>query len=268
MDFEPHTFIPTEVVFTPRWWNRNYGIDFSEDFFFDAQKRIEAEQKMEQALHERFGPIVASEAEPPLRPIIGPVHLAAGFLVPAVFGCEIRYASDASPQVVPMNMSLDKAVRMQPPDLAVNPVWKRFTNMVETLERRFGYVEGDFCWHTLQNLGLDLMGQDLFIHYLTEPVKVKKVYEKLNETVLEMLDYVRSRTNNSSISVNRNVRHVDPSLNLNSNCSVQMISNELYEQMLLPFENRLSRRLQPYGVHHCGNNMDNVARGYSKIENC
>jgi hypothetical protein len=43
-----------------------------------------------------------------------------------------------------------------------------------------------------------------------------------------------------------------------------MISNDIYEEFLLPYDNWLSERLQPYGVHHCGDNMHRLA-GYAKI---
>ncbi len=45
-----------------------------------------------------------------------------------------------------------------------------------------------------------------------------------------------------------------------------MISNETYEEFLLPYDIKLSEHLQPYGIHHCGNNMHNVAEGYSKVK--
>ena len=45
-----------------------------------------------------------------------------------------------------------------------------------------------------------------------------------------------------------------------------MISNETYEEFLLQREIELAKQLQPYGIHHCGNNMHNVAEGYSKVK--
>ena len=44
-----------------------------------------------------------------------------------------------------------------------------------------------------------------------------------------------------------------------------MISNETYETFLLPHEIELSKHMQPYGIHHCGDNMHRVAEGYSKV---
>ena len=32
-----------EIVFHPNWWNKNYGITFNEDYFFDAETSVEVE---------------------------------------------------------------------------------------------------------------------------------------------------------------------------------------------------------------------------------
>jgi hypothetical protein len=47
-----------------------------------------------------------------------------------------------------------------------------------------------------------------------------------------------------------------------------MISNETYEEFLLPYDIYLSERLQPYGIHHCGDNMEHVKEGFAKVEKC
>lgn len=61
------------------------------------------------------------------------------------------------------------------------------------------------------------------------------------------------------------VYHVDPGLFLHANCTVQMISPDTYRQMLLPAERTLAERLQPYGIHHCGNNLHRIAPVYAEL---
>ena len=45
-----------------------------------------------------------------------------------------------------------------------------------------------------------------------------------------------------------------------------VISNETYEEFLLPHEIELSKNLQPYGIHNCGDNMHHVVEGYAKVK--
>jgi hypothetical protein len=61
------------------------------------------------------------------------------------------------------------------------------------------------------------------------------------------------------------VERVDPGLFLHANCSVQMISPGSYGQMHLPVEQRMAERIQPYGIHHCGDNLHRIAPVYGEL---
>ena len=53
---------------------------------------------------------------------------------------------------------------------------------------------------------------------------------------------------------------------LTSNCSVEMISNALYEEFLLKFDQELADAFGNFGIHHCGKSMEHVVEGYSKVK--
>jgi hypothetical protein len=44
-----------------------------------------------------------------------------------------------------------------------------------------------------------------------------------------------------------------------------MFSSKTYQQYLLPYECWLAQRLQPYGIHHCGDNLENVVAAYASV---
>jgi uroporphyrinogen-III decarboxylase len=94
------------------------------------------------------------------------------------------------------------------------------------------------------------------VHYL---------FDVIARTIYLLASYVRGRTGTTSISLNRIVAGIDPALNLHSNCSVQMISKATYEEFLLPYERWLAERLQPYGIHHCGDNLEHVVEAYARV---
>jgi hypothetical protein len=50
-----HMPISVEIVFSPQWWYKHSGITFDRDFFFDPDKRVQQERKMEQVLYDKFG---------------------------------------------------------------------------------------------------------------------------------------------------------------------------------------------------------------------
>lgn len=262
----PKTFLPVEVVFHPSWWNRHFGLKFDEGFFFDPERRVKDERTMRSALHARFGDLGLGEKNPPPRPVIGPVHLAAGFLPSAVLGCEIRYFEDASPEVVPRNLSDAEALALEVPDLDANPVFQKFAAMLNSLEGEHGYLEGDVNWEGVQNVALNLRGARLFEDYFDNPDLARRLLDVCARTISAMAQYVRGRTGSNSIAVNRIVGAVNPSISLHSNCTVAMISPDTYREYLLGHDRRLARDLYPYGIHHCGVNMHLVREEYAKVE--
>lgn len=92
--------LPVDIVLAPEWWNKHEGITFDRDFFFHPVKRVEEEQKMEKVLYERWGKFGLGEDKDNKRPEIGAVHLAAGFLLSEMLGCEINYTESHPPQVI------------------------------------------------------------------------------------------------------------------------------------------------------------------------
>ena len=266
MKIESRTFLPVEIVFHPNWWHNEVGIDFNRDYYFKFERRVNDEMRMRRVLWERFGKFGYGEENPEPEPVIGAVHLAAGFMLSSLWGCEIEYPKDSSPLVIPLSMTVDELLAMDVPDPAQNSEFQDFFALIKALKDRFGYVKGDINWNGVQNLALDLMGEQVYLSYFDSPDAMHSIFDKITRSLIEILTMIRAETGTTSISVNRSIENIEPAINLHSNCSVQMISNETYEEFLLPYDIKLSEHLQPYGIHHCGNNMHNVAEGYSKVK--
>ncbi len=208
MRIESRTFLPVEIVFHPNWWYHHAGITFDRAYFFDPDRRVKDEMKMRRILWERFGQFEYGEENPKPRPVIGPVHLAAGFMVSSLWGCIIRYYDNNSPVVESRHMTLEELDAMAAPDPLGNPDFRDLFSLIRELKNRFGYVEGDIGWGNLQNLALDLMGQEIFLAYYDDPEAVHHIYDKMNRNVIEVLALIREETGTTSISVNRSVEKV------------------------------------------------------------
>jgi uroporphyrinogen-III decarboxylase len=257
--------LPVDVVFHPDWWHTHYGLDFREPFHFDPAVRVESERRMRQALYDRFGDLGLGEPDAPRRPVVGPVHLAIGFVVQAMLGCRVRFAADAAPWVLGARLSDEQVWALSVPALETAPVMRETVALMDALEAEFGWLEGDIPWDGVQNVALDLRGQQLFLDYYDNPALVHHLLDVIAQTIYRVATYVQHRTGTSSISLNRIVARIDPRLHLHSNCSVQMISRATYEEFLLPRECWLAERLQPYGIHHCGDNLEHVIEAYARV---
>ena len=54
---------------------------------------------------------------------------------------------------------------------------------------------------------------------------------------------------------------------LTSNCSVELISNDMYEDFLFQYDNMLAENFAPFGVHHCGQSMERYTESYARVKN-
>jgi len=259
-DHYPH--IPVEVIFNPNWWCCHYGISFDRSFYLDKGTRIQNDLVMRQALLARFS---LGETDPQPRPIIGSMHVAGGFVLPALFGSEIRFAEKEAPTPIPLNLSREKIFELKAPNLKTTWPMDVLIADMDALEAEYGHVVGDFDTDGILNTALHLRGQQLFTDFYKNPDLIHHLFSLIAETTLEIASYLKNRTGTCAIATNRSILNVDPQIYLHSNCSVQMISPATYEKYLLPYEMHLAEYIQPYGIHHCGNNLQLYASAYGKV---
>lgn len=253
--------VPVEFVFNPNWWFHNYGISFTEPFYLDREVRIRNDVTMRRALYERFG---LGEPDPQPRPLIGSMHIAGGFVVPALLGVPIRFAENQAAWPEPRSLGREEILALRVPDLRAAWPMDRVIADMDALEREFGCVAGDLNTSGILNTALDLRGQQLFLDFYEDPELVDHLFGVIAETQARVASLIQSRTGTSSIAVNRSIVNVNPATYLHSNCSVQMISPPMYERYQLPHELTLAGKFRPYGIHHCGNNLHLFTKYYSR----
>jgi uroporphyrinogen-III decarboxylase len=265
MEITPDTFLPLELVFNPNWWHHAAGISFDEKFYLDAATRIQNDVTMRRVLNERYGALGLGEAHPQPRPIIGSVHVAGGFVIPALLGSRIRFEVNAAPQPEPMHLTAEQIEKFEMPDWQNQWPMKQIIADMDALETKYGYVVGDLNTDGLLNAAYHLYGQNLFADFYDAPDRARRLLDLIGELIVEVASYIQRRTGSSSISVNRMAERLTPTPFIHANCSVQMISPKSYRAMQFPTEQRIAERLQPFGIHHCGSNLHIVAPEYAKL---
>jgi hypothetical protein len=254
-----------DITFHPSWWHKNAGIEFTQDFFDEPKYRMEADVKMRRCLYDHFGDYGLGEKKPLPRPLLGSDLLAAGYLQSEIMGCEIRYAPNDSPQVICRDFDEDNIADVSLPELDSNLVWQKTLKQIEWLQDNYGRVECYVNLMGVQNIALDLMGQNLFTGYYIEPESIDELLAKITATLMQTGQVFRRLSPDISGGVTAIVRQTVPGCYLTSNCSVEMISNELYEQFLLRYDLKLAAAFGSFGIHHCGATMEHVLAGYSQV---
>lgn len=257
--------IKYDITFHPSWWYKNAGIQFTQDFFDDPKYRIECDMKMRKTLYEHFGEYGIGEKNPQERPIIGSDLLAAGYLYSQIMGCDIIYKEDNSPQVVCCELDEDTIEEVEAVDLDSSLVWQATQKQIDYLLDKYGRVEPHINLMGIQNIAMDIMGQELMVSYYTAEDEVDELLGKITDLSIEIGRRLKKLSPCVSAGVTAITKQTVKDCYLTSNCSVEMISNKLYEQFLLKYDMKLAREFKNFGIHHCGQSMEHVVEGYAKI---
>jgi hypothetical protein len=255
--------LPVEFVFSPQWWNKEIGLSFDRDFFFHPARRVEDERKMEQHLWNKWGNYGLGADHNSDRPEMGAVHLASGFLLSEMLGCKVDYFEAAPPQVICKEIESLDAV---PADGAFkNGAFKSFDGMREALKTKYGYVTGDVNWSGILNLAIDLRGQDLFIDMNEDSERTAAFFSSIADMIEKFTTGMQESANSTSISVNRTVSRLDAPVLLHSECSLTMISEDMYREYLQAYDIKWSKKNTPFGIHYCGADPHRFAKAFSEI---
>jgi len=254
--------LPVDIVLGPPWWYHHAGITFDEDCFYHPARRVEVERKMEDVLYERWGQYGLGESHGQSLPVVGPVHLAAGYLISEMLGCRVDYLPDCPPQVKPLN--LDR-LEISPDSAFQSPAFKRTEKLFDALRERHGGLLGDINWGGVINVALDLRGAAIFLDMYDRPDEVHRFLGQIAEVMDRFTQMVCHATGTTSITGNRNVRHIAEPVFLHCECANVMISTDDWEKYFMPFDVEWSRKHRPFGIHYCGKDPHRYAESFAKL---
>lgn len=257
-----HEMLPVEIVLGPAWWYHHEGITFDQDFFYHPARRVEVERKMEKALFGRWGQYGLGADHDKDLPVVGPVHLAAGFLVSEMLGCEVDYFQDSPPAVKPANRD---SLNLSPDDAFQSPAYRKLEGLIDALKARHGGLVGDVNFSGILNIALDLRGQTFLMDLFDRPDEVAEFLAAIAAVIDRFTRQLARESGTTSISVNRTVRHIPRPVFLHSKCSHVMISVDGYEKFLAGFDAKWSREYRPFGIHYCGEDPHRYATAFARL---
>lgn len=230
------------VTFSEQWWYERSGIDFSEHSWTDPILRTERDMAMRRWLYEHFGDAGLGEADPKPMPTI---EAYGHRFVPALFGCEVRYAKNQAPCEVPLYLDIEHMGTLEAPDLDTAPVIRKAKADAEVLTKKYGWCDGTINWGGPLNAGMSIIGQELLTAFAVAPDAASHVLNTVAKTLIRLHDEVCATISPQFHNPKNRTIFI-------GDCQVIMVSPKTYHEYVLPHDLWLRNQAVEYHLHHCG----------------
>jgi uroporphyrinogen-III decarboxylase len=248
-------FLRPEIGFTPNWYHQSLGIDFGEKFHSDPVCRKQALAEMRNEIDHRFpGNEIGKHGDDAIPDLL--TGLFGACSIAAIYGVPIRYETDQWPVSEHVHILDEEMGNLQPPDLSVNPFFKKIMEQVDLIARNEGKVYGFINWQGVLNNAQRIRGQELFMDFYMNPDAVKNLLDCVCTTMIDAAKILQQKQRESG---------VDFTFFTVSNCLVNMLSPELYAEFILPFDRKIAESFETIGIHNCAWNATLYLDDYAKV---
>ncbi|TVQ35489.1 MAG: hypothetical protein EA384_16145 [Spirochaetaceae bacterium] len=254
-------FLRVSLGFTPAWYRSRLGIDFSEVWHTDPVYRARCLLTMKQHLHaafpgfEHFTPRYENGVERSCWTISGVYGI---LLMARLYGIEPQYAVDKWPDARDgAHIPREEIAIHRPLDLEDHPVLQDLYRQMRLISEHSGPIHGYLNYQGLLNVALKVRGNDIFTDFFDHPDWLRRFLQHIAGTITAVSRRVQAMQRESGFPVD---------LLSMSNCVMNMVSPQQYEQFVLPFDRQLGVQYARFGVHTCNWKADPYLDSLRRIE--
>jgi Uroporphyrinogen decarboxylase (URO-D) len=249
-------FLRPEIGFTPKWYHQALGIEFGEKYHTDPIFRKLMVQQMREEVDRRFpgnriGKMVFEA--PPLDLLTG---VYGACTIASMFGVPIRYDKEQWPTSEHFELSDEAMMQLKPINPETNPFFQDILDQVERIASTEGNVIGFVNWQGVLNNAQRLRGQQLFLDMLVDTEMTLNLLECVTTTMIDAARMLQKRQKATGFHY---------SFFTVSNCLVNMIQPELYQEYILPFDKRIAEEFGVIGIHNCAWDATPYLEDYASI---
>jgi hypothetical protein len=233
-------FLRPEIGFTPNWYHQSLGIDFDEKWHTEPAYRKQSLTEMRTEIDRRFpgNRIGKNDGEFPdlLTGLYGACSVAA------IYGVPVRYEKEQWPTSEHVHISDEELSTIKSPDLATSSFFQSILRQVDWIVRNEGKAYGFMNWQGVLNNAQRIRGQELFMDFYMNPEGVKNLLNCVCTTMIDAAKILQQKQHESGM---------DFTFFTVSNCLVNMLSPELYNEFILPFDQKIAKAFDTIGIHNC-----------------
>lgn len=229
--------------FEPAWFHRRCGVNFIEKWHKDPFYRYETLVKMKKELCQRF-PSVSywnEEYKDDLATISG---CYGAYVIPKIFGFPLVYEEDRWPVLDKNKKKLTEKEmeKLNIDNLLSNPFAEELFNQIDIIESEWGKIHGYLNWQGVLNNAFHLRGENIFTDFYDKPTLVHYFFSTICEVMIRLAQKVQKRQRESGFYINHFCV---------SNCTVNMVSPQIYREFLFPYDKRIAESFERFGMHTC-----------------
>lgn len=246
------------ISFTVNWFEKRTGADYSERYHTDPEYRYENLKRMKSHVLKSF-PGVAYYNEHGESEYATLSSAFGTCLVAMVYGLKPIYYKNNWPAISPdEHLSLEEIRNLKPFNLENNPIVAQIFEQMDIIQKNWRFIDGYLNYQGVLNNAFKIRGSDIFMDMLDDPGLVHSLFHHITDTMINLAQMIQKRQRESGF-------HIDNMCT--SNCVVNMISPESYEEFVLPYDIRLSRAFERFGIHSCNWIVDPYIDAFNKVEN-
>jgi uroporphyrinogen-III decarboxylase len=237
----PLPYLRPEIGFTPKWYRATLGINFGEKLHTDPEYRRETRLQMYAELERRFPGTAIGRIDNKTTDLLTGTFGASA--IAAIYGVPIRYDEEQWPTSEHQYLSEEKLENLSPPDLEQNTFFQSLMEQVDRIGKQEGKIVGFMNWQGVLNNAQRLRGQDIFMDMFLTPERTKHILDCVCTTMIDAAKRLLQKQ-----------KEFEPdslSFFTVSNCLVNMVDPDLYEEFLLPFDQKIAGSFEVIGIHNC-----------------
>jgi hypothetical protein len=242
--------------FVPAWFYSRLGIDFSEVWHRDPHYRYHTLVKMKEYLAQIFPEASCWDlkSDEDCATISG---CYGAFPIPFAFGVPLIYGNDSWPVPDPrQRLSLSQIEGLSIDSVLQSKAVEDIVHQMDIIEREWGIIHGYVNWQGVLNNAFNIRGPDIFLDLFDRPSFVQQFLSLITEVMIELGKVIQEKQRASGFYVNQ--------MSV-SNCVMNMLSPDTYEEFILPHDKRITGAFERFGVHTCNWNVTPYIESLKKL---
>jgi len=234
--------------FEPGWFYQRCGVDFTERWHQDPFYRHDSLVKMKRELCKSF-PSVSYWSEDYKDDLATISGCYGAYVIPKVFGFPLVYKEDRWPEIDKNKekLSIKEIEKLDVDEILSNSSVEEIFHQMDIIKAEWGKIHGYLNWQGVLNNAFLLRGENIFTDFYDKPDIVHHFLSVITDVIIRLSQKVQKRQRKSGFYVNHFCV---------SNCTVNMVSPQIYREFLLPHDKKISESgFEGFGMHTCNWNV-------------